>query len=131
MKASRIAEEFNVSLFDANLALLIIRGRVKPEDHPRRFPATNYWLNSCYNLPRRKEIKMEALNELLQCCGVEAISVEGEFIDSYNRDIVATYLNTGDTYSPTILYDNRNSVFKLTSWGDFYESLQAQENYDD
>lgn len=131
MKASRIAEEFNVSLFDANLALLIIRGRVKPEDHPRRFPATNYWLTSCYHFPRRKEIKMEALNELLQCCGVEAISVEGEFIDSYHRDIVATYLNTGDTYSPTILYDNRNSVFKLTSWGDFYESLQAQENYDD
>lgn len=131
MKASRIAEEFNVSLFDANLALLIIRGRVKPEDHPRRFPATNHWLASCYHFPRRKEIKMEALNELLQCFGVEAISVEGEFIDSYHRDIVATYLNTGDTYSPTILYDNRNSVFKLTSWGDFYESLQTEENYDD
>lgn len=126
MKASRIAETFQVSSFTANLALLIIRGRVKPEDHPRRFPKTCRWVDQCYNAPRRSEIKLAALDEILGTYGAEALRIEGAWVDRFYGDIVATYLNTGDTYAPTLLLDHESSVWKLTSWGDFYESAEAR-----
>jgi hypothetical protein len=130
MQASRIKESFRVTGFEANLALLIIRGRVDPLAHPRRFPATARWAGSCYHQPRRSEIKMAALDELLGGCGVEAISDERFYVDRYHGSIVATYVNTGDTYSPTILRDNLTGKYRLTSWGDFYESLDSADPED-
>ena len=123
MKAQRIADNFGVTLFEANLALLIIRGRVKPENHPKRFPRTNSWADGCYHYPNRREIKLEALDELLGTCGVEAISDERIYIDHYHGNTVASYLNTGDSYAETLLFDNYENKWKLTSWGDFVESL--------
>lgn len=123
MKAQRISDAFRVTLFEANLALLIIRGRVKPENHPKRFPQTNAWADSCLHYPNRREIKLEALDELLRTCGVEAISDERIYIDKYHGNIVASYLNTGDSYAETLLFDNYENKWKLTSWDDFAESL--------
>ena len=125
MKPQRIAETFRVSPFTANLALLIIRGRVNPAEHPRRFPVTDRWIRSCYHQPPRQEIKLEALNELLGTWGVEPIRLEGDW-DRYYGDVVASYLNTGDTYAPTLLLDHRRNRWCLTSWGDFYEAAEAQ-----
>ena len=125
MKASAIASAFDVSLFDANLALLIMRGRVDVEDHPKRFPVTTSWINACYHRPKSFEIKLEALNELLKGCGVESICVEDRWVDSYCGNTVASYVSVGETYATTILRDNEQCKWKLTSWGDFYEALEA------
>lgn len=123
--ASRISETFDVSPFSANLALLIIRGRVKPADHPGRFPRTAAWLSQCYHRPSSSEIKLAALDELLGTYGVEPIRVPGAWIDRYHGDIVASYLNIGDTYTITLLFDHETSRWKLTSWGDWYEAFEA------
>ncbi len=48
--------------------------------------------------------------------GVEGVSVE---------DRSMSYLNTGDTYSETIVLDGHNLL--LTTWGDWYE--QAEQAY--
>jgi hypothetical protein len=133
IKAQNIAEAFDVSLFDANLAILLIRYRINPELHFRRFPQTCRWLNSCYHPPRTIELILEALNELLGGHGVEAIQHEEIYVDRYHGNIVASYINTGDTYSPTILLDHIKNRWRLTTWGDFYESLPTSnsENFDD
>ena len=123
MKASRIAETFDVSLFDANLALLIIRGRIDVTKHPKRFPLTASWLRACYHSPRKPEIKLEALNELLGGCGVECIEVDGRHVDSYYMNTVASYINLGETYAVTLLLDHEPCRWSLTSWADFYESV--------
>lgn len=125
MTPQQIEAAFRCSRFSACLALLIIRGRVNPADHPRRFPALANWLRQCYHVPRRSEQKLEALNELLQTYGVEPLRVEGAWIDRYYGDIVASYLNAGDTYTTTLLLDHEAQRWKLTSWGDFYEAYEA------
>jgi hypothetical protein len=122
MKAQDIMNCMDCSLFEANLALLIMRGRIDPLSHPRRFPNTCKWIGACYNTPRRSEIKLSALDELLRTYGVEPINDENTFVDSYYGSIIASYLNVGETYMPTILLDHVHSRWRLTSWGDFYES---------
>jgi hypothetical protein len=56
---------------------------------------------------------------LLEGYGVEPI--RGDWVDNYYGDIVALYVNTGDTYNPTILYDVNAGKFLVTSWGDWVE----------
>jgi len=93
---------------------------------PETVEATADWIRQCFHLPRPCELKMHALNALFDCHGVEAIRIEGAWVDSYHHDIVATYLNTGDTYCETIVLDADSGEFLLTSWGDYVEAYEAE-----
>jgi hypothetical protein len=55
--------------------------------------------------------------------GVEAI--RGDYhVDNYYYDIVALYVNTGDTYNATLLYETENERFVVTTFGDWVEKNQ-------
>jgi hypothetical protein len=63
---------------------------------------------------------MEAINGILDGHGVEA--VRGDYhVDRYHYDIVATYVNMGDTYNGTVLYETETGKFIVTAWGDWVE----------
>jgi len=47
--------------------------------------------------------------------GVEGMVFAGQFSDGLS------YLNTGDSYDLTILFDSRRERFFIGSWGDFVE----------
>jgi len=125
MKASRLAETFNVSIFTGNLALLVLRGRVDPAKHPTRFPLTTRWIGSCYHYPRKQEIKLEALNELLGGYGVEHIRLEDSY-DPFYGDCAASYINLGETYTPTLLLDHQQNRWRLIDWGSWYEEAEQR-----
>ena len=97
-----------------------IRNILTGKTNPRDYVSVQNWLKQCFNEPSENELKMEALNEVLKGFGVEAI--RGNYVDSYYQDIQATYVNMGDTYDYTILFDSENEKFVLTSWGDWVES---------
>lgn len=70
---------------------------------------------------------LEAANAALRGYGTEAI--QGAWQDRYYQDIVAVYVNTGDTYNATVLYDVVAGKFQLTTLGDFVESHEGNEEY--
>ena len=129
MKATDIAKAFDVSLDDAKLALKIINWRVKPTDLPDKLPNTcdQYKYLDTDRLGADCSCRLDALNELLGTFGVEPIRTT-EHIDRYWFDCRACYLNTGDTYNTTILFDTKKDRFYLTSWGDFVESLDGKKD---
>lgn len=98
-----------------------VRGIIDGTRDPECYESVQKWMKQCYHRLSEVEIRMEALNEVLDGCGVEPIRVEGAHVDSYHFDIVATYVNNGDTYKPTVMYDTRKERFELTSWGAWVE----------
>ena len=69
------------------------------------------------------EERLQAINNLLHGYGTEAI--RGEWQNGYWCDVVACYVNMGDTYNTTVIqvrsdYGN-NSTFKVSTFGDFVE----------
>lgn len=70
------------------------------------------------------DIRMNRINKLLGGCGVEAL--RGEWSNGYWGDVVATYINFGDSYDTTIIclctgasrWDCR---FFISCYGDFVE----------
>ena len=77
----------------------------------RGLPAEND--QSYYNPPTLTERTMDALNDALDGFGVESIEGRGGFI--------ASYVNMGETYETTILYNELTDTFLIVSWGDWVE----------
>jgi hypothetical protein len=101
---------------NAKEARAILEGKKNPED----YPTVTQWVRECYHSPSRSELKMAALNELGEFCGVEACfsrrsCTVPEFV----------YLNAGDTYAPTLVR-YRSGTYRVTSWGEVVESMERR-----
>jgi hypothetical protein len=63
---------------------------------------------------------LEEVNRLTDANGIEPIN--GDYhVDNFYHDIVALYVNMGDTYETTLLYETDKDRFLVTSWGDWVE----------
>jgi len=64
-------------------------------------------------------------------CGIEALRDDRAFVDRFYYDTIAIYVNLGDTYAPTLLFDTARGAFSICSWGGFYESWKARQRQED
>ncbi len=108
----------NLTREQADTARALIQGYCRTLDNPA-FPRANAWFNQCYHQPRRLARIMACLNELLEMHGAEAIR-------STSGQIVAEYLNAGDTYSATLIFNHKTEAFQLSTMGDFVERNQRR-----
>jgi hypothetical protein len=74
--------------------------------------------------PQTVDQYLEYANKELDGYGVEAVTDENAYVDSYYHNIIALYVNMGDTYVNTVVYSTETKEFMITSWGDFYENWQ-------
>lgn len=105
----------DLSAKGAQQVLDLIAGKLDPAT----FKSVQDWVKGCYNVPDKSEQIMKALDELIGGYGVEGITPEGQTYP------VADYVNTGDTYSATIVRDIENDEYILTTWGDWLEKWEA------
>lgn len=94
-----------------------LRNIITGQRSPMTCPRTEEWVHSCYNPPNPRELQMNALDEIMVGFGVEAIRSG----PSSDDKIIATYVNMGDTYNTTIVYNYDTDQFEITSWGDWVE----------
>jgi hypothetical protein len=91
-----------------------IRGLISGSIDVEQYEPVQRWVEMCFHMPSRQEMIDEALNHVLDGYGIEAIW--GESVTP-----VAVYVNMGETYTTTLLYDCIKQVWVLTSWGDWVE----------
>ncbi len=115
-----ISTQCGVSIDTATEILGLIRGTIDP----RTYVSVQRWIAQCYNEPDSNALVMCAIDQLLDAHGVEAI--HGRDVDRYHGDIVAEYVNQGDTYDSTIIHDNIAGRYRLMSWGDFVDRFAAE-----
>lgn len=77
-------------------------------------------LDGATNNPARSDA-MDTADKLIGGYGVEAIRGESNSYQSYFGDIVALYVNTGDIYNATVVYDVAKRQFYATTMGDWVE----------
>ena len=80
------------------------------EDNHAIFKSTDLWINKCYNEPPMQEIKLEMINELIGGHGIETLQT---------RKAYYSYVNMGDTYTPTIIWGNHR--YFVSDWGTIAE----------
>lgn len=72
------------------------------------------------------EKRMDEIAARMKAYGIEAIDVEGEYVSQYWQNIVALYVNVGEAYDLTVVYDTRYDQFEIIAWADFAERLDRQ-----
>lgn len=91
-----------------------VRGLMDGSIDPMTIVATEQW----YNMPSKIELKMSAINTILECHGTEAIWINGHSSSAYPD---FEYCNVGDTYDTTVGYDYIKGKFVVTSYGRWIE----------
>jgi hypothetical protein len=69
-------------------------------------------------LREKEELLLELLNSILRCFGVEYIPRKE---DTQHETLGISYLNLGDTYISTVIYDHKEDKWMICSWGDIIE----------
>lgn len=83
------------------------------------------WSHDPVELAGAADQALELADKLLSGHGVEPI--RGDYqVDRYYYDVVALYVNMGDTYNTTLLYETENERFLVTSWGDWVEKNERK-----
>lgn len=86
----------------------------------RDYSDVTRWEAECYNKPKYRARLFVALNQVAECHGSEAVFGDGETWPD------CEYLNTGDTYTMTLLYDYTRNRWLVTSLGDWIESQERR-----
>lgn len=120
MLVETIAKRLNITVEQAATIKGIIKGNIDPEG----FKSVQSWVAQCYNKPSKLELKLEAINEVLEGFGIEYIESSN---DDFNDSQGLSYVNLGDTYVNTVIFDHSDNTWNYCSWGDIVE--ENQENY--
>jgi hypothetical protein len=115
-----LIDRLHITPEQAETVRKLIRGELHTRDE-KRFPRSNTYFDRCYHQPNRLTRILECLNEALETHGVEPLG----HVD-FRDGPPAEYLNTGDTYTATLLFDHGTDTFKLTSWGDWLEKNEKK-----
>jgi hypothetical protein len=105
-----LRQAFGTSANEAKRALKMTR-----QELASTAPGANR-LAECYNPPKTWDIRMCVLNDIGGFHGIESI-------ESTNSEY-ASYLNSGDTYQPTLIY--WRGTYRVQSVGDFVETMERQ-----
>lgn len=76
---------------------------------------------------RHVNAALEMANKIMHGHGIE--SVVGHRNSARDCDDVALYVNMGDTYASTIIYDCLTDKFYVGTWGDWYQWREENEDY--
>lgn len=106
----RLKESLNIDTRQAKIARSLIKGTVNTWDEDL-FPKSNRYFTKCYSEPCYTWRVLHCLNEVLEMHGVEALTRDGK--------VVAEYLNSGDSYVPTLM--RIKGKFQIASVGDYAE----------
>lgn len=97
-----------------------IRGLIHGEIKTNTSEAVNNWVAQCHHKPNYIERLLVALNEAADTYGVEYLTQQGGMRATH------AYLNVGDPYVPTIIYNYNKDHFYIGCWGTIVEN----GNYD-
>lgn len=81
------------------------------------------YARSCYNSPWvgktwRTTLALHAINAIAETCGVGTVG-----LSDYPASPRYEYLNAGDTYTLTLVYDRDRDYLMISSWGDIAERI--------
>lgn len=110
----RLMESMGLDRAKASDVRALLHGVKDPDAYER----VQNWVAACYTHPPYIERLLSALDEACGTFGVEYLG--GDHNDWKGKPEFA-YLNTGDTYAPTLVYSYEKDSFFVSTMGDVRE----------
>jgi len=135
--AKRLMEAFrDLDKKNANLIRAFAHAVDDPDELRKlveRVPQTDQYVRQLYSSPYRsamwrRTVALHAIDVLVEGFGVESIPDED---DDPRRGPRYEYINLGDTYATTLIYDSAKDNLFIGSWGDVVERRGNPESKSD
>jgi hypothetical protein len=121
-----LTTDFRISVDEAKLIRKLSAAADDAEELKKlidtRVPGTARYVSSLYSDPYRSRlwrttVALHAMNEIMGTHGVEGLGPprSGDYAAPYE------YLNAGDTYAATLVFDRDNDRLFVSTWGDIAE----------
>lgn len=126
--ADRLVATFNITRKEANLLRRIAHADNSPNILEKLVdeycPETSKYVRSLYNSPYysavwRTTVALHAINVIVRGYGIEALGK----VDMY-RGPPYEYVNMGDTYATTLIYNSRTNNLYIGCWGTVAENMR-------
>lgn len=114
-KVDNLAAILDITTEKADQILKVVNNKLDPES----FQSVQQWVNECYHYPSKLELKLEAINELLGGFGVEYIEAVDD-CEYTQRGL--SYINLGDSYHNTVIFNHSSNRWTFNYWGNIVES---------
>ncbi len=98
-----------------------VKKLIDKELNPKKFKSVSQ--NSKVMHAEWWEQVLYAANELMNGHGIESLEVG----PNHNPARTAMYVNMGETYEATLIYDEDRKEFTWESWGDWQERVEEEE----
>lgn len=112
MNMDRLSNAFGSEA--ATQIMAVVEGCKSPE----LYESVHNWIRQCYNRPSDLELELHAINEIIGGHGTEAV-----FQSSDDMEPLFAYVNMGDTYIMTVLYDYHAGEYVCADYGSQIEYL--------
>ena len=110
----------NLSNLQTDLETIeIVNGILSGSIDPMNYSNVKNWMRQCISEPNADEMKMRAINQILEGYGIESVRTS-IWKNGYWCDILCTYVNMGDSYITTVIH-HRKHGFMISSIGDVVE----------
>ena len=101
----------------------------KKNMHMMKMPMAGHWALVLRDAEQRKpadvDEALDAINSALEGNGIEAIRCERQ-IDHFYYDINLLYVNMGDPYRDTVMFDTHEGKFYVGGWGDWVKAMERK-----
>jgi len=115
MKLEDIAKRLRIDNEVAAQVKAIIEGKKDPSE----LTGGANRIRECYNPPEDYDVALHAINQLIEGYGVEYVAHKDDtFREVYGVD----YVNLGDTYTTTVVYDHLKGKFEVIDIGTIIEA---------
>jgi len=102
----------------------VLSGAVDPCEASAKCAA---WVRQCCHTPSDHEQILFACDDLLDGCGMEALSIEDEqYTDGVCCCPPFSYVNFGDAYVTTLARDHERGQWVIASWGDLLDEYERE-----
>lgn len=123
VKLSELTDERSGLGLDKSDARMLLNAIKEAEKHTRGFSHSQGG--------RAVDNTMSLANKMMDQHGVEAIELQGAWVNNYYGNIVGLYVNTGDPYNATLCFDTAEGKFSVCGWGDLLEELEKRQAEED
>jgi hypothetical protein len=112
----KIANVLGIPRQNARTLKDVLTGKVDLED----IEAGAERIGECYHKPSKIDVVMHIANKILGGYGVEYVAHKNDgYLERESKGF--EYVNMGDTYEPTLIFDRLKGKWIVGTWGDIVE----------
>jgi len=101
-----------------------VRALLESPKLARQHPAGAARIAECYHPPTQLDVTLHAIDSEVGGYGVEYIRHRDDGFREGDQ-LGLEYINLGDTYTPTLIYDHGRDTWRVSSWGGIVEARMS------